>query len=106
MKTYRIREKGVTASRIGLPTPDTQPELEGFNQPREIVVSGDALSATLAQLRQQGAVVEAADVLGSSYRLHVRWKCQCELCQPNALPSSHRADATITHDDLVLTNRV
>ena len=39
------------------------------------------------------------------FKLLVR-KCQCELCQPTALPSSHRADATITHDDLVLTSGV
>ena len=53
------------------------------------------------------SVLHGLLVDGGTYRLSIYWRqCQCEICVPPALPSSHRADATITHDDLVLTSGV
>lgn len=85
------------------PIPTDQPELEGLSQPREIVVSGDQLASVCAQLREQGAVIEAWEMVpgsNSQWRLEIVWPaCGCEICQPPSTPSGTADPVLITADD-------
>ena len=59
-------------------TPDPQPTLPAFvdKRPRELVVSGNDLAATLASIRAQGGIVQRMDVDRAEYRLSIGWPSQ------------------------------
>ncbi len=57
---------------------DPQPDLPGLPSPRphELVVNGPELEATLADLRNQGAILEALETVpgcNGQWRLRLRW---------------------------------
>ncbi len=71
--------------------PHPQPDLSGLPRPRprELVVNGPELDTTLAELRSQGAILEALETVpgcNGQWRLRLRWLAHGR-CQLPSLPA-------------------